>query len=49
MADLNEKNELTASSQQTDFSHTGQVGTTLYIAPELNSSMLKFSYNEVIC
>ncbi|CAH1394203.1 unnamed protein product [Nezara viridula] len=48
MADLNEKNELTTSSHQNDFSHTGQVGTTLYIAPELNSSMLKFSYNEKV-
>lgn len=28
-------------------SHTGQVGTALYVAPELNTNCIKATYNEV--
>lgn len=30
-----------------DASHTGQIGTALYVAPELNTCSLKATYNQV--
>lgn len=34
-------------SEVEDTSHTGQVGTALYVAPELNTCLLKAMYNQV--
>lgn len=34
-------------SEVGDTSHTGQVGTALYVAPELNTCLLKAMYNQV--
>lgn len=30
-----------------DVSYTGQIGTALYVAPELNTSASKIHYNQV--
>ncbi|XP_024083004.1 eIF-2-alpha kinase GCN2 isoform X3 [Cimex lectularius] len=39
---------LSLSQQTKDVSHTGQVGTTFYVAPELNSPITRTNYNQKV-